>query len=307
MYFMGQVTPAIIATWSFGLKAAEAGMRVLKAKGSALDAVEEAVKAVENDLSIRSVGLGGYPNMLGDVELDASIMDGSTLRAGAVAAVKNVKNPISLARKVMELTPHVMLVGEGACMFARLIGLEHRMPLQPEAEKAWREYIVRVMHSRPEKGTLEFWAKYIHELRSHDTIGVVAIDGNGNVAAGCSTSGLAFKMPGRVGDSPIIGSGIYADNLAGGASATGLGEDIMRFCVTRMVVEYMYRGMSAQEAADAAIDFILKRDGNAKHIAVVALDARGRPGASTTYDTFEYAFMGADMDKPVLRSINRLK
>lgn len=282
-------------------------MSILKAGGSALDAVEEAVKAVENDLTIRSVGLGGYPNMLGEVELDASIMDGSTLRAGAVAAVKNVKNPISLARKVMELTPHIMLVGEGAYMFARLIGLEYRMPLQPEAEKAWREYLKRVAHLKPEKGTLEFWAKYLHEKKIHDTIGVVAIDENGNIAAGCSTSGLAFKMPGRVGDSPIIGSGIYADNFAGGASATGLGENIMRFCVTRMVVEYMHRGLGAQEAADATIKSIIKRDKNANYIAVVALDTRGRPGASTTYDMFEYAFMTADMDKPELRLAYGLK
>ncbi|MEM2443039.1 MAG: N(4)-(beta-N-acetylglucosaminyl)-L-asparaginase [Candidatus Bathyarchaeia archaeon] len=298
---MRQIIPAIIATWSFGLKAAEAGMSILRAGGSALDAVEEAVKVVENDLTIRSVGLGGYPNMLGEVELDASIMDGSTLRAGAVAAVKNVKNPISLARKVMELTPHIMLAGDGAYMFARILGLEYRMPLQPEAEKAWKEYIERIMHSRPRKGTLDFWAKYLHERRTHDTIGVVAIDEGGNIAAGCSTSGLAFKMPGRVGDSPIIGSGIYADNLAGGASATGLGENIMRFCITRMVVEYMHRGLSAQEAADTVMKSILKRDENAKYIAVIALDVKGRPGASTTYDTFEYAFMTANMDKPELR------
>lgn len=282
-------------------------MRVLKAGGSALDAVEEAVKVVENDLTIRSVGLGGYPNMLGEVELDASIMDGSTLRAGAVAAVKNVKNPISLARKVMELTPHIMLVGEGAHMFARILGLEYHMPLQPEAEKAWREYLKQVMHLKPEKGTLEFWAKYLHEKKIHDTIGVVAIDENGNIAAGCSTSGLAFKMPGRVGDSPIIGSGIYADNLAGGASATGLGENIMRFCITRMVVEYMHRGLSAQEAADAAMKSILKRDKNARYTAVIALDAEGRPGASTTYDTFEYSFMRANMNKPELRLTYGLK
>ncbi|MEM2673182.1 MAG: N(4)-(beta-N-acetylglucosaminyl)-L-asparaginase [Candidatus Bathyarchaeia archaeon] len=300
---MKLVKPAIIATWSFGIKAAEAGMRILKAGGSALDAVEEAVKTIENDLSNRSVGLGGYPNMLGEVELDASIMDGLTLRAGAVAAVKNVKNPISLARKVMELTPHVMLVGEGACMFARILGLESRIPLQPESEKAWREYIERVMRLRSERGTLDFWAKYFHEMKTHDTVGVVAIDKHGNIAAGCSTSGLAFKMPGRVGDSPIIGAGIYADNLAGGVSATGLGENIMRFCTARAVVEYMYRGLTAQEAADSTMRFILNRDKSAKHIAVVALDAKGRPGASTTDEKFEYAFMTADMDEPELRIV----
>jgi N4-(beta-N-acetylglucosaminyl)-L-asparaginase len=295
--------PVIIATWSFSLNAIEVGMSILKAGGSSLDAVEETIKVVENDVTNRTVGLGGYPNLLGELELDASIMDGSTLRAGAVAAVKNVRNPISLARKVMELTPHIMLVGEGACMFARLLGLEYHVSLQPEAEKAWKEYIYQALNSKPERGTLNFWAKIIHENQTHDTIGVVAIDKYGNIAAGCSTSGSAFKMPGRVGDSPIIGSGVYADNLAGGASATGLGEEIMRFCVTRMVVEYIYRGLSAQEAADTVIKTILGRDRTARHIAVIALDAKGRFGASTTYDTFEYAFMTADMEKPELRLV----
>jgi len=295
--------PVIIATWSFSLKAIEVGMSILKAGGSSLDAVEETIKVVENDVTNRTVGLGGYPNLLGEVELDASIMDGSTLRAGAVAAVKNVRNPISLARKVMELTPHIMLVGEGACMFARLLGLEYHASLQPEAEKAWREYIAQALDSKPERGALNFWAKIIHKKQTHDTIGVVAIDKYGNIAAGCSTSGSAFKMPGRVGDSPIIGSGVYADNLAGGASATGLGEEIMRFCVTRMVVEHIYRGLSAQEAADTVMKTILSRDRTARHIAVIALDAKGRFGASTTYDTFEYAFMTDNMEKPELRLV----
>jgi len=295
--------PVIIATWSFSLKAIEVGMSILKAGGSSLDAVEETIKVVENDVTNRTVGLGGYPNLLGEVELDASIMDGSTLRAGAVAAVKNVRNPISLARKVMELTPHIMLVGEGACMFARLLGLEYHASLQPEAEKAWKEYIAQALDSKPERGTLNFWAKIIHKKQTHDTIGVVAIDKYGNIAAGCSTSGSAFKMPGRVGDSPIIGSGVYADNLAGGASATGLGEEIMRFCVTRMVVEHIYRGLSAQEAADTVMKTILSRDRTARHIAVIALDAKGRFGASTTYDTFEYAFMTDNMEKPELRLV----
>lgn len=300
---MKPIAPTIIATWNFGAKAAEAGMSVLRVGGSALDAVEEAIKAIEDDLTNRSVGLGGYPNMLGEVELDASIMDGSTLRAGAVAAVKNVRNPISLARRVMDLTPHVMLVGEGASMFARLLGLEYRIPLNPEAERAWKEYISRVACLKPEKGTLDFWAKYFHEIETHDTIGVVAIDKNGNIAAGCSTSGLAFKMPGRVGDSPIIGAGIYADNLAGGVSATGLGENIMRFCTARIVIEYMYRGLNAQEAVESAMKFILNRDRSAKRIAVVALDAKGRPGASTTDEKFEYAFMTANMSEPELRVV----
>jgi len=295
--------PVIIATWSFSLKAIEVGMSILKAGGSSLDAVEETIKVVENDVTNRTVGLGGYPNLLGEVELDASIMDGSTLRAGAVAAVKNVRNPISLARKVMELTPHIMLVGEGACMFARLLGLEYHASLQPEAEKAWKEYIAQALDSKPERGALNFWAKIIHKKQTHDTIGVVAIDKYGNIAAGCSTSGSAFKMPGRVGDSPIIGSGVYADNLAGGASATGLGEEIMRFCVTRMVVEHIYRGLSAQEAADTVMKTILSRDRTARHIAVIALDAKGRFGASTTYDTFEYAFMTDNMEKPELRLV----
>jgi N4-(beta-N-acetylglucosaminyl)-L-asparaginase len=299
--------PAIVATWKFGMEAARVGVRVLQAKGSALDAVEEAVKAVENDVTNRSVGLGGYPNMEGEVELDASIMDGLTMKAGAVAAVKNVRHPISLARKVMEETPHVMLVGEGAYKLARMLGFEYHIPLQPEAERAWEENLRRVAALKPERGTLEFWAKALYEHRAHDTIGVVAIDGRGNIAAGASTSGWAFKMPGRVGDSSIIGSGTYADSFTGGASATGLGENIMRYCVTRMVVEYIYKGLNTQEAAESVMKRILTREPSVRKVSVVALDAKGRPGASTTDESFEYAFMSIDMAEPELRRAPEVK
>jgi len=295
--------PAIVATRKFGLEAAKVGMRVLQAQGSALDAVEEAVKAIEADMANRSVGLGGYPNVEGQVELDASIMDGLTMKAGAVAAVKNVRHPISLARKVMEETPHVMLVGEGAGKLARILGLECHVPHQLEVERIWKENMSRIATSKPERATLEFWAKYFSTLKNHGTIGVVAIDTRGNIAAGASTSGLAFKMPGRVGDSPIIGSGTYADNFAGGASATGLGENIMRYCVTRMVVEHMYGGLNAQQAAESVVKRILAREPSARSIAVVAMNTKGRPGASTTDKSFEYAFMSMGMIEPELKRV----
>ena len=299
--------PAIVATWKFGVEAVKAGMRVLQAQGSSLDAVEEAVKTIEDDSTNRSVGLGGYPNMEGEVELDASIMDGSTMKAGAVAAVKNVKHPISLARKVMEETPHVMIVGEGAYKLAKAFNLTYHAPLQPDAERVWRENMRRMMGLKPERGTLGFWAQRFTEPETHDTIGVVAVDEKGNIAAGTSTSGFSFKMPGRVGDSPIIGSGTYADNLAGGACATGLGENIMRYCVTRMAVEYMYTGLSAQEAAESVVKRILAREPSVRQVFFIALDVNGRPGASTTDASFEFAFMNIDMAEPELKRVQGVK
>jgi N4-(beta-N-acetylglucosaminyl)-L-asparaginase len=293
--------PAIIATWKFGAQAADAGMKVLRARGSALDAVEEAIRQVEGDMGNRTVGLGGYPNMEGHVELDALIMDGLTLRAGAVAAVRDVKHPISLARKVMEETPHVMIVGEGACKLARFFGLELRSELHPDSERAWRERLGEALAQEPDKGTLEFWAKLLAEQKSHDTIGVVAMDYMGNIAVGVSTSGLAFKFPGRVGDSPIVGSGAYADNLAGGACASGLGENIMRHCVSKMVVERMRCASDAQSAVEEVIRAIIEREPSARHIHVIALDRQGRPGASTTEERFEHVYMNASMTEPELR------
>jgi len=292
---------AIIATWSFGLKAVESGWRVLCGGGSALDAVEASIREIENDFSNRSVGLGGYPNIAGFIELDAAIMDGSTLRAGSVAAVRNVQNPISLARKVMENTPHVMIVGEGAIKLARVFGLYvDRVNLQPEARMEWEKRRNAALSTPHSEWSIEFWFKLAAEgVYNHDTIGCVAIDENGNIAAGCSTSGYAFKLVGRVGDSPIIGSGLYANSF-GGAAATGLGENIMIHNVSRKVVDFMEQGFSADEAAKKTVQHLIKIGKRIDHISFVSLDKNGCFGAGTTEKSFEFAAMSDAFSKPCL-------
>lgn len=299
---------AIIATWPFGLKAVESGWRILREGGSALDAVETAIRVVENDFSNRSVGLGGYPNIAGFVELDAAIMDGSTLRAGSVAAVRNVQNPISLARKVMENTPHVMIAGEGATKLAKIFGLYvDKADLQPEARMEWEKRLKTALSAHPREGSIDYWLKLTAEGGyNHDTIGCVAIDENRNIVAGCSTSGYAFKLVGRVGDSPIIGAGLYANSL-GGAAATGLGENIMIHNVSRRVVDFMEQGLPADEASEKTIQYISKIGIRIEQISFIALDKNGFFGAGTTRDAFEFAFMSEAFSEPSLYMVRNEK
>ncbi|MEM2057298.1 MAG: N(4)-(beta-N-acetylglucosaminyl)-L-asparaginase [Thermoproteota archaeon] len=298
---------AIIATWSFGLKAVEAGWRVLREGGSALDAVETAIREVENDFSNRSVGLGGYPNIAGFVELDAAIMDGSTLRAGSVAAVRNVQNPISLARKVMEKTPHVMIVGEGATKLAKFFGLYvDKADLQPEARMEWEKRLKTALSISPTEGSTDYWLKIAAEGGyNHDTIGCVAMDDNQNIVAGCSTSGYAFKLVGRVGDSPIIGAGLYANSF-GGAAATGLGENILIHNISRKVVDFIEKGLRADEAAQKTVQYLLEIGKRVDHISFVTLDKNGCFGAGTTEEVFEFAVMTEVLSKPCLIRVKRL-
>lgn len=295
---------AIIATWSFGLKAVESGWGVLRSGGSALDAVESSIREVENDFSNRSVGLGGYPNVAGFIELDAAIMDGSTLRAGSVAAVRNVQNPVSLARRVMENTPHVMIAGEGATELAKIFGLYvEKVNLQPEARLEWERKLKNSLSTLSELNSIDFWFKMIAEGKyGHDTIGCVAIDNDGNIAAGCSTSGYAFKLVGRVGDSPIIGSGLYANSF-GGATATGLGENIMIHNVSKKIVDFIEQDFSAKEAAEKTLRYLIRVGRRIDHIAFVALDKDGYFGAATTEKTFEFAAMSDALSEPTLFKI----
>ncbi|NHV06436.1 MAG: N(4)-(beta-N-acetylglucosaminyl)-L-asparaginase [Thaumarchaeota archaeon] len=297
---------AIIATWPFGLKAVESGWRILKNGGSALDAVEASIREIENDFSNRSVGLGGYPNIAGFIELDAAIMDGSTFRAGSVAAVRNVQNPISLARKVMENTPHVMIVGEGATKLAKIFGLYvEKVDLQPEARMEWERRLKAALSAPQQEGSINFWMKMVAEGRyNHDTIGCVAIDDNKNIVAGCSTSGYAFKLVGRVGDSPIIGSGLYANSF-GGAAATGLGENIMVHNVSRKVVDFIEHGLPADEAAEKTVQYLLKIGKRIDHISFVSLDKDGLFGAGTTEESFEFAAMSDVFSEPRLLKVEK--
>jgi len=264
--------PAAIATWTFGKSAVEAAGELLCKGRAALDAVEKGINVVELDASVTSVGFGSLPNAEGIVELDAAIMDGTTYRAGSVCALRNIKCAISVARKVMEETPHVMLAGENALAFALSRGFREEELLTPESRRRWHEW-----KSGP--------------APSHDTVSLVALDCAGRLAAGCSTSGLAYKLPGRVGDSPILGAGLYADGEVGGAGATGIGEEIMRFCASFLVVEFMRNGSGPAEACRKVLDRIASKKPADRevNICLIALARNGECGAAGMQPGFPYA------------------
>ena len=279
--------PLFVATWPFGKPANERALAALDSGGSLLDAVEQGIRLTESDAENPSVGLGGIPNAEGVVQLDACLMDGPGHRCGSVAALEGIAHPISAARRVMEATPHVMLVGEGAKRFALDQGLEPAELLTKQRLEEWRE-----------------WRQKNHPADNHDTIALVGLGADGNLAGGCSTSGSGYKLPGRVGDSPIIGSGLYVDNEVGAAGATGLGENVMRFCASFMVVENMRAGMAPEEACIAAIQRIARIDPTPVEelqINFIAIDKQGRYGAAGTGKGFEFAVTTSDSSK-VLKS-----
>ena len=276
-------SPVVISTWDFGKAANEDAMKVLLQGRSALDAVEEGIWVAEADPSNSTVGFEGTPNEEGVVQVDAAIMWGPGKKAGSVACMENILHPISVARRVMEESRHVMLVGEGALKFALSKGFEKWNLTTEETRRKWQE-----------------WKKE-QEVKSqgHDTIGMVARDQNGDLAVGCSTSGAGYKEPGRVGDSPLIGSGLYVDNDVGGASATGLGEDIMRYCSSFMVVENMRNGMHPEQACKALLRRILEEDPeNNKNmwIALVALNKQGEYGAAAMCKGFPFAVFADEVN-----------
>ena len=271
--------PLIVSTWGFGKPANELALKVLQGGGSALDAVEQGVRLVETSGNT-SVGLSGKPNAAGVVQLDACIMNGPGHQAGSVAGVEGVVHPISAARLVMEKTPHVMLVGAGAHWFAEQNGLEVRNGLADKAN--YREWLTRQKRPTPGKGD---------KPENHDTIAQIILDAGGNIAGGCSTSGWSGKVPGRVGDSPIIGGGVYVDNEVGAAGATGLGENVMRYCASYQVVENMRHGMSPTEACAEAIRRIARTDPQGMDLAInfIAIDKQGEFGAAGTQANFPYS------------------
>jgi len=271
--------PLIVSTWGFGKPANELALKVLQSGGSALDAVEQGVRLVETSGNT-SVGLSGKPNAAGVVQLDACIMNGPEHQAGSVAGVEGVVHPISAARLVMEKTPHVMLVGAGARWFAEQNGLEVR---DGQADKAnYREWLTRQKKPMPGKSD---------KPENHDTIAQIILDADGNIAGGCSTSGWSGKVPGRVGDSPIIGGGVYIDNEVGAAGATGLGENVMRYCASYQVVENMRHGMSPTEACAETIRRIARTDPQGMDLAInfIAIDKHGEFGAAGTQANFPYS------------------
>lgn len=286
--------PIVLSTWNFGLKANEEAWTILGKGGRALDAVEKGVRLVENDPEERSVGYGGRPDRDGRVTLDACIMD-ENYNIGSVACLENIKNPISVARAVMEKTPHVMLVGDGALQFAVSQGFKKENILTPESEKEWKEWLKD--------------SKYqpIVNIENHDTIGMIALDANGNLSGACTTSGMAFKMHGRVGDSPIIGAGLFVDNEVGAATATGHGEEVIRTVGTHLVVELMRQGRTPQQACKEAVERIVKitqrRNKNLKDIQVgfIALNKKGEYGSYCIQDGFSFAVYdkkGNRLEKP---------
>ncbi len=269
--------PLLVSTWAFGKPANEKALSVLESGGGLLDAIVEGISLTELDLGVDSVGVGGGPNSEGVVSLDACIMHGPTHRCGSVAAVEGIAPVIALARAVMEKTRHVMLAGEGARQFALANGFQPVNLLTENARRGWLERRQRYGETAPPLG--------------HDTIAMVALDAAGNLAGGCSTSGLAHKLPGRVGDSPIIGSGLYVDNDVGAAGATGVGENIMRFCGSFQVVECMRSGMHPQDACAEVIRRIQSKHppGTKLDIHFLAIDRKGRYGAAGTTNGFPFA------------------
>ena len=279
--------PLIVSTWGFGKPANELALNVLQGGGSALDAVEQGVRHVESSGNT-SVGLSGLPNAAGVVQLDACIMNGPGHQAGSVAGVEGVLHPISAARLVMEKTPHVMLVGPGAHWFAKQNGLEVRDGQADEA--SYRAWLAKQKKPAPGQGD---------KPENHDTIALLILDADGNIAAGCSTSGWGGKVPGRVGDSPIIGGGVYVDNEVGAAGATGLGENVMRYCASYQVVENMRHGMSPTEACAEAIRRIARIDPQGMDLAInfIAINKRGEFGAAGTQANFPYSVTTSDFSE----------
>lgn len=270
--------------------------------GSAVDAVEVAVRVLEDNPAFNA-GLGSSLNLKGEVEMDAGIMDGSTLRAGAVGAVKRVKNPISLARMVMEYTDHVLLVGEGAELIGSTLGLKLS---EIEVSKAQVEKYKRILKLwREGEGfyhlkKLKTLAPKILEFTSIDTVGSVALDSNGNVAAATSTGGIWLKLPGRIGDTPIPGAGFYADNSGGAASATGIGEYIIMSSPCRKAVELMCQRVSATTAAKAVIEQITELFG--KGIAgIITVDVRGYVGMEFNTEGMGRGVMASELKEPIVR------
>ncbi len=283
-YKTNKNNPMLVSTWPFGLIANKAGLEAYQNGGNAMDAAEAVARVPEGDPNELSVGWGGLPDEQGKVTLDACVMD-STGNAGSVAFLQNIKHPVSVARKVMEDTKHVMLVGEGARQFAVSQGFEEMDLLTDKAKKAW-----------------EKWKKTRKEMtphETHDTIAVLAQDENGDLAGACTTSGWAYKLHGRVGDSPIIGAGLYVDNEVGAVGCTGLGEEVIKSTGSFLVVELMRQGYDPTAACEEALKRIIKRhNGNPDfQVAYIALRKDGKVGTACLKWSFEYAVARGEKNK----------
>ena len=293
--------PIVISTWAPNVKANKAAWEILGSGGRALDAVVKGVQVPEADPTDNSVGYGGLPDRDGKVTLDSCVMDEKG-NCGSVMALEHIMHPVLIARLVMEKTPHVQLVGDGALQFALEQGFKKENLLTEKSEKAWKEWLKKSEYD-PMRSVKELEEKIEKEKKkqndypwpvailNHDTIGMVAMDTNGNLGGACTTSGMAFKMHGRVGDSPIIGAGLFVDNEVGAASATGVGEEVVKICGAHTVVEAMRRGLSPELACKEAIRRIVKNKGAlAKEVQVgfLAINNKGQHGAFAVQKGFNY-------------------
>ncbi|MBK6482975.1 MAG: N(4)-(beta-N-acetylglucosaminyl)-L-asparaginase [Chitinophagaceae bacterium] len=268
----------VLSTWSHGIPANEKAMELLNAKARAIDAAQQGVMVVEADPKNTSVGLSGYPDRDGIVTLDACLMD-ELGNAGSVCFLEGIDHPISVARLVMDKTPHVMLSGSGALQFAIQNGFKQKKGLSPDAKRAYTEWLKTSAY------------KPVINIENHDTIGLILRDERGNFSGACTTSGLAFKMHGRVGDSPIIGAGLFVDPEVGAATATGLGEAVIKICGSHLIVELMRMGQSPQRACEEAVKRISVKQKNFKDMQVgfLAINKAGEIGAFAIQPGFQYA------------------
>ena len=280
-------SPIILSTWNHGIPANKAAMDVLNDNGTALDAVEAGVRVTEADPSSQSVGLGGRPDRDGHVTLDACIMN-SDGNAGSVAFLRDIMHPISVARKVMEQTDHVMLVGEGAKRFALENGFKEENLLTDKSKEEWMQW-------KRDNSIKDSWGPN----DEHDTISTLARDNKGNLSGACTTSGLAYKLHGRVGDSPIIGAGMFVDNEIGAVGATGKGEEVIKTCGSFLVVELMRQGYSAMDACEEAVKRIIRKQSGKSdfQIGYIALRKDGQVGFSAIHDGFQYALYKKNENK----------
>ncbi len=293
--------PKVVSTWDFGVGANGAAWKVLTAGGSALDAVEAGARWAEADLCNATVGRCGNPDRDGVLTLDSCIMAGDG-RCGSVAALEDIEHPVSVARAVMEKTPHVMLVGEGAQQFAVSQGFAKKRLITPEAEQRWREWL-KTAEYRPQINAER--ARLPGNKENHDTLGILALDANGNLAGACTTSGMAFKMHGRVGDSPIIGAGLYVDNDVGAATASGQGEEMIRNAASHLVVELMRQGRSPAQACREAIQRVVRKRPEASktlQVCFLAMNKAGEVGAFALHRGFVYAVCDTRRQDALLES-----
>ncbi len=294
--------PLVLSTWDFGKTANAGAWEILKDGGRALDAVEAGVKIPEADPTNQTIGYGGLPDRDGYVTLDASIMD-ENYNCGSVMCLQDIMHPISVARLVMEKTPHIILAGDGALQFALANGFKKHNLLTEKSKKDWKEWLKTSKYKPEANIENRLYDKKTDPMpggpNNHDTIGMVALDAKGNLSGACTTSGLAYKMHGRVGDSPVIGAGLYVDNEVGAASATGVGEEVIRIVGSHLVVEFMRQGLSPEEACKKAVERVVQRGPERSktiQVGFVALNKKGEVGGYSLQPGFSYSVRSNTVD-----------